>query len=1003
MNNHPTGTVTFLFTDIEGSTKLAQQYPESMPDLLARHNEILNQAIESHNGFVFQVVGDSYAVSFHNANDALKAAIQAQRNFHNESWDPAAIKVRMGIHTGAARLETEPKENAYSGYATIALAQRIMSAGHGGQILLSQTTYDLIRDQLPENALLMDMGERSLKDIFRLEHLYQFNTPDLPADFPPLKTLERYKNNLPTQLTTFIGREKEIIEIKQALAEHHLVTLTGSGGAGKTRLSLQVASELLDQFPSGTWFVELAPITDPDLIPQVILTAADMQTQQGRSPLDSLTDFLREKTSLLVLDNCEHLIEACAKLADILLNAAPNLKILASSREALGVKGEQAWHVPSLSIPDLKHLPAAEGLSQYEAVRLFIDRAMLAQPHFTVTDENANAVAQICSRLDGIPLAIELAAARVKVLKAEQIAERLNDRFRLLTGGSRTALPRQQTLRALIDWSYDLLSENEKLLLRRLAVFMGGCTLEAAEQVCSDGQLHVEDVLDLLIHLVDKSLVVVDEQPGHLRYRMLETVRQYAREKLLGSGEGERLHTQHLAYFLKFAEEAEPYLFRGEQIEWLNWLEQDYDNIRAALGCAIENEQDDPPDAGLRLSNALWYFWYLRGYLLERREWLRRALEKPTQAPRTVARARALGLAGFFAVWQYDQKEAVSLLEESITLCQELNDKPGLAFATFRKGGLFLMGSKEVSTANLLITESLELYRQVDDKWGIAWALYGLGEYALFNVYDHPTAQQYLEESLKLSRETGDRHRISIALDRLGILALNQGNLSAAWECFYESLILGRALSDKEGMEESLLSLVNVAYGQGNYQQAEKLLEEMIAIAKDLGDKGGFASAQFLLGRVARFQGDFEQAQKLHSESLTYWREVDFNTPGSLWCLGELARLQNNYTEARSFCVEGLVKANEINDRENIAHLFEESAALGAAQGQAKRSATLFGAAEALRAAIQVVLFPVERVEVEKNITAARAQLSEDEFKQAWAEGKAMTMEEAIKFALEES
>jgi predicted ATPase len=360
------------------------------------------------------------------------------------------------------------------------------------------------------------------------------------------------RNNLPTNLSKFIGREKEIAEVKGALSEYRLVTLTGSGGVGKTRLSLQVAAELLDQFPNGTWFVELAPITDPDLIPQVILTAADMQTQQGRSALDSLMDFLREKTSLLVLDNCEHLIEACARLADTLLNAAPNLKILASSREALGVKGEQAWHVPSLSIPDLKHLPAIEGLSQYEAVRLFIDRAVLAQPHFAVTDENANAVAQICSRLDGIPLAIELAAARVKVLKAEQIAERLNDRFRLLTGGSRTALPRQQTLRALIDWSYDLLSENEKLLLRRLAVFMGGCTLEAAEQVCNDGHIHAEDVLDLLIHLVDKSLVVVDENPAQLRYRMLETVRQYAREKLLESGEGEKFHTQHIAYFLKF-------------------------------------------------------------------------------------------------------------------------------------------------------------------------------------------------------------------------------------------------------------------------------------------------------------------------------------------------------------------------------------------------------------------------------------------------------------------
>jgi tetratricopeptide (TPR) repeat protein len=405
----------------------------------------------------------------------------------------------------------------------------------------------------------------------------------------------------------------------------------------------------------------------------------------------------------------------------------------------------------------------------------------------------------------------------------------------------------------------------------------------------------------------------------------------------------------------------------------------------------------------LRLCNALWYFWYLRGYRLERREWLARALAKPTQSPRTIARARALGLAGFFALWQHDQKEAASLLEESITLCRELDNKPGLAFAIFRKAVYSAFVSKDLSVVRSLYEESLNLYRQIDDGWGIAWVLYGLGEHALFGAYDHPAAHQYLKESLKLSREAGDRHRISLTLGRLGNLAVYQGNLFIAWECFYESLALGRELSDKEGMEISLFNLAEVAYGQGNYQHAEKLLEEGIAITKDLGDKGWFASAQFLLGRVTRFQGDFEQAQKLHAESLAYWQEVGSYTSESLWCLGELARLQKNHAKAYSFYIDGLVKAKEINDLQTIAYLLEEFAALGAAQGQAKRSAGLFGAADALRAAIHIVLFPVERVELEKNIAAARAQLSEDEFNKAWAEGRAMTMEQAIEFALQEA
>ena len=477
----PSGTVTFLFTDIEGSTKLAQQYPEALPRLMARHNEILTQSIQAHEGHVYEVAGDSFCAAFSSAIDAVSAALEAQQSLHNETWSPAPIKVRMGMHTGTVKLNDK---NAYMGYATIALTQRIMSAGHGGQVLLSEVTRELVRDSLPRNTELVDLGERRLKDLLRPEHLYQLNTLGLPSKFPPLNTVDVFPNNLPVELTSFIGREKEIAEVKQQLIDHRLVTLTGSGGTGKTRLSLQVAADLLDQFPHGIWFVELAPLTDPELVPQTILSTIGLNEQPGTPPLELLKQYLHEKKSLIVLDNCEHLIEASSKVTDILLNAAPELKILASSRESLGVRGELAYPVPSLSLPDIKHLPLIEQLSQYEAVRLFIDRAALVSPRFDVDKQNAPFIAQICYRLDGIPLAIELAAARVKFMSVEQISKRLDDRFRLLTGGSRTALPRQQTLRALIDWSYDILSEQEQILLRRLSVFADSWTLEAVEDIC---------------------------------------------------------------------------------------------------------------------------------------------------------------------------------------------------------------------------------------------------------------------------------------------------------------------------------------------------------------------------------------------------------------------------------------------------------------------------------------------------------------------------------------
>ena len=496
--NFPTGTVTFLFTDIEGSTKLAQEHPDEMPSLLARHNEILNESIEAHQGFTFRIVGDFFSAAFHTASDALNAALDAQRKLQNKSWSPASIKVRMGINTGTAQLKDDPQGQgpSYEGYRTLALTQRIMSVGHGGQILLSQTTHDLVKDKLPDGTELRDMGERRLKDMASPEHLYQVVAADLLSDFPPLTTLEISNHNLPTQLTSFIGREQELAEAKKLLLSTRLLTFIGPGGTGKTRLSLQIAAEQYSEFKDGVWLTELAPLANPTYIVSTIASTFNVHEVQGVPLRETVTDYLRGKHLLLILDNCEHLIEACAKITDQLLHNCPNLKIIASSREALGISGETVYRVPSLSLPqDVENLrdggDPTHDLMRYEATQLFAERALKANPQFALTKENALYVIQICERLDGIPLAIELAAARLKLFTPQQIAERLDDRFKLLTGGSRNALPRQQTLRALIDWSYLTLNETEQDVLRRLAVFSGGWTFEAAESVAgrdrSDG------------------------------------------------------------------------------------------------------------------------------------------------------------------------------------------------------------------------------------------------------------------------------------------------------------------------------------------------------------------------------------------------------------------------------------------------------------------------------------------------------------------------------------
>jgi len=765
MPSNPTGTVTFLFSDIEGSTKLAREYPEVWETLRSRHQEILREAIESNNGYVFHIIGDAICAAFHTAGDALRSAIRFQLDMNQEDWGETPLKVRMGIHTGKAEIQ---EGGDYHGYLTISRVQRLMSAAHGGQVLLSLATKELVCDDLPYDVTLRDMGKRRLKDLIRPEHIYQLVITNLPMDFPPIKTLDVYPHNLPVQITSFIGREKEMAEIKQALGKYRLVTLTGSGGTGKTRLSLQVAADLLDQFADGVWFIELAPLTNADLIPQTFLSTLGIAEQQDHTALKSLTDFICEKKLLIVMDNCEHLIEASAKVADALLNSAPGITILATSREALGVKGEMAWYVPSLALPDVRRLPNIEQLSYCEAVRLFMERAILVDPHFHMTHGTALAIAQVCVRLDGIPLAIELAAARVKSLSVDQIAARLDDRFRLLIGGARTALPRQQTLRATIDWSYNLLSEFECAVLERLSVFVGGWTIEAAEAIGTGGNVIKLDVLELLTNLVNKSLVVFN--PADERYGMLETVRQYAREKLVASGEASTYMSAHIEYFLKLAEEAESYQAGEEQVKWLNRLEAEHDNFRIALDWSL---QEGKNEIALRIAGALGQFWWVHNHLREGREWLKRA-QWTTKGASNKAQAKALFWSGTLARQQGHYREAKEFTQDSLQLCRSLEDKEGTARALNSLGAVY----------------------------------YFEGDLAV--------AQKVFNEALAIRRELGDKSGIANALNNKAIVVQTQGNLAEASKLYVESLAICREVGEKWIMAHVLLNMGHVAYEQGD-------------------------------------------------------------------------------------------------------------------------------------------------------------------------------------------
>jgi predicted ATPase/class 3 adenylate cyclase len=957
MQHLPAGTVTLLFTDIEGSTHLLQQLGERYADVLAECRHLLRSAFHQWQGYEVDTQGDAFFVAFARATDAVSAAVAAQRALSYHVWpESVTVRVRMGLHTGEPHLASE-------GYVGLDVhrAARIMSAGHGGQVLLSRTTRELVEQALPEGVSLLDLGAHRLKDLQQPGQLFQLVIEGLAAEFPPLKTLDSYPNNLPIQPTPFIGREKEVHAVQQKLLRQdvHLVTLTGPGGVGKTRLALQVAAESSEHFADGTWFVSLAPLTDPNLVIPTIIQTLGLQEVRDQSPLEHLKGALQEKQMLLLLDNFEQVVSAAIQVAD-LLTVCRHLNVLVTSREVLHVRAEHEFPVPALALPDPKHLPDLSTLSQYEAVALFIERAQAVKPDFQVTNFNAPAVAEICARLDGLPLAIELAAARSKLFPPQTLLARLGQRLPLLTSNTRDVPARQQTLRETIQWSYDLLSALEQRLFRRLSVFSGGCTLQAIEAVSAAFGDETTLVLDTVASLIDKNLLqqtAADED--ELRFTMLETIREYGSEALSTGREMEVVRQAHAAYYSTLAEDAARGLQGPQQAEWLERLEREHDNLLATLSWSLEPKQAGPnSEIALRLFVALEMFWDVRGLYSEARAYLEEVIAG-RKGVATSVRARALRLAAGFADVEADHARAEALLQECLALYRQLGDAHGVASTLQGLGWLAQINNYEAACS--LYEESLALYREVGDREATGWLLNSLA-HAVSAKGDYRRGHSLFEESLVMFRELGNKRGIAYSLHTSALwLLLARGDQAIVRARLEENLAISRELGDKNGMAFYFWISGWVALSQGNTATAQTLVEQSLTLWQEMGDRWRALYALALLGRIKIFQGDFSAARTLHEESMTRARTLDDS-----WIT--------------AFCLEGW-------------------AIVVAAQRERAWAVRLWGAAESLRERCGVPLTPLERIDYEPAVAAARTQLGTEAFEVAWTEGRSMTLDQVLAMA----
>jgi predicted ATPase/class 3 adenylate cyclase/Tfp pilus assembly protein PilF len=808
----PSGTVTLLFTDIEGSTALAERLGDRWPGVLAEHNRILRETFSAHGGIELGSEGDALFVAFAGAGAAAAGAAAAQRALASHGWpEDAGIRVRMGLHTG----EPTPTADGYVGL-DMHRAARVAAAAHGAQVLLSQTTRDLLPESL-DRLTFRDLGEHRLKDLSGPQRLHQLCIEGLAADFPPLRTIEGRATNLPAQPTPLVGRSRELEAVRTLLLDEgtRMVTLTGPGGTGKTRLALQVAADLVDEFPDGVYGVLLAPIADPDVVPLEVARVLGVEETPTLSIAEALKATLANRRTLILFDNFEHVGPAAALLAD-LLGACPSLKTLVTSREPLRIAAERQYPVPALEVPESIRANSAVEAAEYEAVVLFVERARAVRPDFELTDETAPIVAEICARLDGLPLAIELAAAWSKVLPPAALLRRLERRLELPAARGTDVPARQSTLRQAIAWSYDLLPDEERRLHARLSVFVGGCTVEAAERVAApDGE---PDVLQGIASLVDRSLLRESEDAeGEPRFTMLATIREYAREHLCETGEEEEFLRRHALEFARFAEEADAGLRAGEQLLWFERLEAEHDNLRAALDSSAANGDDQ---TALRLGGALGWFWYAHGHALEGCSRLTDLLARTESAPEE-QRARPMYALGVLLDQRGEPERAAALVERSL--------------AVFRKHG-----ERERVGAAL---NSLGLIKR------------GLG--------DLETARSFLEESIAVRRELGEEARTASALSNLGVVAFEQGDLDEAEARFTETIALDRAHGNEWGSAAALDNLAAVALERGDYDRARDLVRETLDAAQRVGDRELIAFALEKAAVLAAMEGNSSRAGRL--------------------------------------------------------------------------------------------------------------------------------------------
>jgi predicted ATPase/class 3 adenylate cyclase len=999
---------TLVLADVEGSTRLWETQPDEMTVALARFNQTVSEVIAAYGGVrpVEQGEGDSFVAAFARASDAVACALELQRA------PLAPIRLRIGVHTGEVQLRDEGN---YAG-PTINRTARLRDLAHGGQTVLSGATEDMVVDRLPTGAWLTDLGTHPLRDLPRPERVVQLCHPDLRNDFPPLRTAKAVvSHNFPMQLTSFVGRGAQMTDVEKLLVDNRLVTLTGAGGAGKTRLGVEIAARIGAEFADGVWYVDLAPITHPQLVPVTVARALGLPDQPGRSTLDTLLRFVRDRQMLVVLDNCEHLLDASAELVVGLLGAAPRLTVLATSREQIGVAGEVSWRVPSLSLAD-------------EAIELFMDRASHARPDFRITDDDTATVTEICGRLDGIPLAIELAAARVRALSLGEILAGLHDRFRLLTGGARTAVRRQQTLRASVEWSHALLSEPERVLLRRLAVFLGGFDLDAAQAVAGGGEMARFQVLDLLSLLVDKSLVVADNSGGATRYRLLETVRQYALEKLGESGDADAVRSRHRDHYTALAALLDAPAGRDYE-QLIEQAETEIANLRAAFSWSRENSDSE---LALALASSLQPLWQARGRLREGLAWFDAALaDLDAQHAEIAARVRARALADRAGLAiLVGAADCLEQAQQALSIAREVDDPALLARALTACG--YIATVVNVELARPYFAEAVGLARAVDDRWRLSQILAWQATAAVSAGYPIATRAP-AEEGRDLADAIGDQFVSRLCRWCLGDAQLRQGDLGGAAAQFGELVAEAKAAHDLLNEVISLAWHGVVLAWQGDTAAARAAADAAIEAAAEPGGvyaASGYAALAIaalaagdvttardaieawphlgVLPQTAAMQralsalaalagGDLVAARRGADEAVT--STTGFYLSVALLTRAIVAIAQGQPEQGERDAHDALVCAAEVEAYLPIPEILECLAALAGDADSHREAARLFGAAHAIRQRRGAVRTKVFDVGYETSVAALRDALGEPDFDSAWAEGAALSTEEAIAYA----